>query len=380
MRICVISSYPPEKEGVGLYSKRLVENLSKNKINVEVITFSKNKNKEVEPLLSWNPFIISKFYTKLKKFDIIHLQYAISIYRIYSLLLFIILYFFKLNNDKKIVVTFHEVKRETDKLGNWGFLYYKWISKIFNRIYVHTEQAKSILIDKCRVSDLKIKVIPHGVFEFKNKKNLTKEIRKRYGLGNKKIVLFFGYINKDKGTEYLIKAAREFYDANPKKEKEVVFLIAGSVRPRKGLFKLFQKEDLEYYTSLRDLVKKLNLKEKVIFTGYVREEETYSVFKLSEIIVLPYINVEQSGVLNWALASQRPIIASNIGGLKETLGSPGILVEPRNFKSIANKIERLLADKKYSLSIIKCYKSIISNQSTPKVIKKQIEDYKLILK
>ena len=131
MKICFISSYPPDKEGVGVYTKRLVDKLEKNNIDTTILTFKNNLNQDnkIKQVLSANPINIFRTYNALKKidFDIIHIQYAISIYRFYSLVLWIILGLFKMVNKNKMVVTFHEIKREIDSLKLIGKIYYKII-------------------------------------------------------------------------------------------------------------------------------------------------------------------------------------------------------------------------------------------------------------
>jgi len=96
MKICIISSYPPEKEGIGPYTKRLVDNFNIKQIETSVLTFNYKityKEKNLFQVLGASPKNIIKTYTSLTsiKPDIIHVQYATSVYRMYSLILWILL-------------------------------------------------------------------------------------------------------------------------------------------------------------------------------------------------------------------------------------------------------------------------------------------------
>lgn len=94
---------------------------------------------------------------------------------------------------------------------------------------------------------------------------------------------------------------------------------------------------------------------------------------------MPYTNVDQSGVLNIALASHKPVIASNIGGLKETLKEAGILVPKKNPYAIAEKIIQLTKNKKLYNQIVEKYKEIDKKQNTRVITKILIKQYNELL-
>jgi glycosyltransferase involved in cell wall biosynthesis len=278
------------------------------------------------------------------------------------------------------MVNYHEVKRETDLFGDLGKIYYYLISKIFDKIFVHTTEAKKILIFGCKVNKSKIKVIPHGTYEFKNKNDFSKEIIRKFGLKDKKIILYFGYIHVDKGIQYLLEASKILLKQNPKLNDNYIVLISGIVRPREGLFKIFEKKDQTYLKNLLNLKNELGLNSFVKFTGFIEDKYMYSLLNLAKVIVLPYTNVEQSGVLNLALAVHKPVVASEIGGLKETLQKAGILVPPANSEKIANSILQLFEDKKYYNDIVRQYKELNYIQSTKNITKNLINEYKSLIK
>lgn len=382
MKICMISSYPPEKEGVGQFTKRLVDNFDNKRFEISVLTFNyriKYKEKNIFQVLGASPRDIIGTYTTLKSVnpDIIHIQYATPIYRIYSLLLWSLLWVYKKRNKVDLIVTFHEVGRETELLRTPGIKYYSVMSLIADHIIVHTQEAKNILIKKCNVSTKKISRIPLGLFDINlNLKNnkLLKTVN-NISIETKKIILFFGYIHLDKGIDNLIEAVHTLYVKHPEEKRKSILLIAGDVRPRKGMFKYFGRLDQKYKTMLIKLVKDYELEENIKFLGYIKENNIVSLLKSSSTIVMPYKKVEQSGVLNLALNFNIPVIASNIGGLKELLEETGLTVESENPRKLSEKLYQVLKNKQ-DRSLGKVYSRIRAINSLKGVIDNHVAIYK----
>ena len=383
MKICFISSYPPEKEGVGLYTKRLVDNFNIKEIDISVLTFNYKityKEKNIFQVLGASPKNIIKTYTSLTsiKPDIIHIQYATPVYRIYSLILWILLCIYKKRNKTKLVVTFHEVRRETDLLRLPGIKYYSFISLIADHILVHTEEARHILIKRCRVKPQKISRVPHGLFSINS--NLLegkRHLRKinNVNLTNKKIILFFGYIHIDKGIEDLIAALDILYREYPEEKSNSILLIAGDIRPRKGIFKFFGYLDILYKKKLNKLIRNFRLEDNIAFLGYIKDKDVFPLLNSATVIVMPYKKVEQSGVLNLALNSNIPIIATNIGGLQEILGNTGLTVEPKNIERLMQKINIVINSKYDDTELCKKYARIKKLNSLQITIKQHIKLY-----
>lgn len=379
IKVCIISSYPPTKDGVGFYTKELVSKLI-NKADIQVLTFKDKYAKRevnIHRVISGNIFNIVNLYKSLKEFkpNIIHVQYATPIYKFYSPFLWLQLIYFREVYEVRIFITLHEVAREIHRLGIFGVAYYKFISNFSDKIFVHTREAALILEEKCKVNKSKINIIPLGIVEVKQRKEKNQELPAIKKLKNENIILYFGYIHIDKGLHHFINAASDLYRLKPDMKKNTIFIIAGDVRPRSGAFRIFELIDKLYLKKLIRLRNRLKLEEYIKFIGYVEDKHITSLFNASKAIVLPYSEVEQSGVLNLALAMKIPIIASNIGGLKETLGDIGILVPRGNSKKIALSILKVISDKKYSLKLINGYKKIQNIKSMNNASKIYIKNY-----
>ncbi len=156
--------------------------------------------------------------------------------------------------------------------------------------------------------------------------------RTKYDVGSLKqhlklkenVLLFFGYIRPYKGLKYLLKALPEIKVNNP----SITVLIVGE----------FWAKDKGSYL---ELMQKLKIEEDVVLVeGYVPNEDIGKYFAVSDIVVLPYISATQSGVVQTAYAFDKPVIATNVGGLPDviTQAITGYLVPSKNASKIAEAV------------------------------------------
>lgn len=364
MKLTIISHYPPIQGGISKYTQQMISIMKHKNINVSVIPVESigQSIKVMTSILKLNP-------------DIIRLEFAISMYRLSSLVILFQLFILKVFFKKKLVVNFHEVNRDTISLGLFGVIFYAIISKLFILIFVHTYEAKNTLIKKCKVNLNKIIVLPHGLYLPSTERSFSNTFYK----SNKKIILFFGYIHIHKGIEYLIEAYGKLLEDNSKYLEETELLIVGIVRKRQGIFRFFQKKDEQYYEMLVNKADKSIFKLNIKFLGFVDDNELNDLISKAYVIVLPYTSTEQSGVLNQALYSHIPIIASDIGGLGETLRNTGILVEPRNILELSQELKNLLSDSNHYRNIQKNYKTNNKRLDPSLIVDMQIEFYKKLI-
>jgi len=149
------------------------------------------------------------------------------------------------------------------------------------------------------------------------------DMRKKYNLdGN--VVLFVGRLAEHKGLEYLIRSA---------KNVDAKYLIVG---------------EGELRDKLGNLVKKLGLKDKIIFTGRVPRNGLPKYYAASDVFVLPSVaRLEAFGlVIAEAMSSGKPVVVSDIPGVREVITDnvEGILVPPMDEKALSEKISILLSN------------------------------------
>jgi len=180
----------------------------------------------------------------------------------------------------------------------------------------------------------KLSIIPMGVDIIPYKKNFDKKVLKeKYGFNKKFVLLFFGRLAKKKGISYLLKAMPAIL-----KEIEDIMLVVCGGGPEK--------------TKLEKLTKELNIIESVKFTGFVSEKEKIEYFSQADILIVPSIITEEGDteglpvVIMEGLASGLPIIASDVGGIKDVVidRETGILIQSKSPEAIEKSVVLLIED------------------------------------
>lgn len=140
-----------------------------------------------------------------------------------------------------------------------------------------------------------------------------------------KYVLFFGFIRDYKGLDLLIESLNNL-------PEEYHLIVAGEV------YGSFDK-----YTRLID---SFQLKHRVhLFNQYIADDEVTHYFSAADVCVLPYKSATQSGITSISHHFNLPIIATDVGGLKETItdGVTGLIVETPDSQKIAESIQTYFA-------------------------------------
>lgn len=159
-------------------------------------------------------------------------------------------------------------------------------------------------------------------------------LRKKYGINkNDVIIMFTGRLSREKGVDYLIKAFKEI------KRDNIKLMIVGST--------WFGSENAtEFSTELVDLAKEI--KEKVIFTGYIEPNSINKIYKLSDICVVPSIWEEPAGlVVIEAMAAGKALLPTNSGGISEYADSNCSIVVDKEKSletNLKTKLELLIDD------------------------------------
>jgi len=193
------------------------------------------------------------------------------------------------------------------------------MSRIFNQIIVHGKALKEQLVREYRVQREKV----NSVSIWEHNVQLMKKWEKDTSLEEGNTVLFFGIIAKYKGVEYLIKAAPLISRELPKAK----IVIAGWGN---------------YFDKCRKLIMDKNSFE--IYNYHISNKKAAELFQRCSLVVLPYIDASQSGVIPVAYAFKKPVIATNVGCLPEIVenGKTGYVVSPKDHFALAEKIVELL--------------------------------------
>jgi glycosyltransferase involved in cell wall biosynthesis len=250
---------------------------------------------------------------------------------------FLLLYYRLLG--KRLVLTVHNVNiRKRD--GNDGLLN-RWTLKaqyrLAHHLFVHTEQMKRELKADFGVWEDKISVIPFGINDTVPITALTRAAaREQLGLeSSQPALLFFGNIAAYKGLEYLVDAMEQVARTLPNAR----LIIAG--RP---------KGEEAYWARLEQRISSSGLDNLVIRRiEYVPDEAIEIYFKAADVLVLPYVRVFQSGVLFLGYNFGLPVIASDVGALREEIidGQTGIVCAARDTGALSAAIKHYFASEMY---------------------------------
>jgi glycosyltransferase involved in cell wall biosynthesis len=231
----------------------------------------------------------------------------------------------------KVVFTAHNINKArrdgNDSFLNRGTLRLQYW--LVDHIFVHTEKMAIELYEHYGVPRAKVTVIPFGLNETSPRTEIDREKARRYlGIAaEEKVLLFFGQIAPYKGLEYLIEAAPNLL----KKFPVIRIIIAGKVK----------KGAEEYWSSIRERISRSGI-DKSITTHirFIPDKDVEKYFKATDTLVVPYVDIFQSGVPFLAYSFGVPVIATDVGALSEEIevGETGFLCESRNSASLDHAI------------------------------------------
>jgi glycosyltransferase involved in cell wall biosynthesis len=217
------------------------------------------------------------------------------------------------------------------------------------------------------IDDQKITVIHHGIDQnkFHPKVDTAKILKKYPRLKNKKIVFHPARIGLAKGCDTSIKAMSFVKEDYP----DIMLVLAGS----KNIIDWgeTQQKDIAYLVSL---IKHFKLEENCLIDSYTLEEMK-ELYAASDICVYPSSSNEPFGLtMLEAMASAKPIIITNSGGMPEVIddGINGYVIPVREFELLAEKIKNLLRDKKLINRLGYTGRQIVEAQYTKERVTKDI--------
>jgi len=262
-------------------------------------------------------FTISKNFTKwVKKEEFTHINYYGSSLTWVQQLIFLL-------KIRKYFTIHDYIPHSGDYVGS-GYQY-KFYMKVITKIKTHrfillSKKMRDEFIQYYKVNANSCGQIFFGSFEV-YRKFLKHEVYEEPFS-----ILFFGRISPYKGIEYLIEATKLLV----KKIPELKVIIAGSG---------------EFYFDIAEIK---NDEHFEIHNYYISNEKLTEFISRSSVVVCPYTDATQSGVVMTAYAFNKPIIATDVGSFSEYVidGETGIIVPPKNSEALAEAIQKLIMDKK----------------------------------
>lgn len=323
MRILYLSPYAPARDGVANYTAVLAAAVaaSGNEARVLVPRSAPASPDDVIGAISWRPGRDAELRRGIAGFDpdVVHVQFSVGAFGSRTPALLRWIDALKCSLGLPVVVTMHEVTRDTARLRAVGRALYRRLASRCDQVIVHTQAASEALTGRIGVPADKVAVIPHPTASPPRCDAGPAELRRRFGLGDARILLAFGFIHVDKGLPDLVRAVGRLRRSGHL-PGAVKVVIAGAVRRRNGPMRAFEAWDRLHLRQALWLARRLGVRDRLVLTGYVPDAEVAGWFDAAEAAVLPYRRIEQSGVAGLAVALGVPVLASQVGGLDELFG------------------------------------------------------------
>lgn len=211
---------------------------------------------------------------------------------------------------------------------------YNRIYQLFSALFVHDKSNHDLFISLYDIPIERVHQIVHATSELMlevPQQYTAQELRAYLHIPEgQSIVLFFGTLTRYKGIEDLVTAFPQVVSSLP-----AHLVIAG-----------FPAKDIDL-DSLKQRAVSLNIADHITwYPHYIPNEWVATLMELSDVVVLPYRAITQSGILQITYACGKPIVATRVGGLPDVIheGETGFLAEPRDPSSLAEAIIRALQD------------------------------------
>ncbi len=193
-------------------------------------------------------------------------------------------------------------------------------------VVAHSEHSAARLRDEVGLDPAKVRVIPHGAFDYLTRLPEEKPLPAELEGAEGPVILSFGLLRPYKGIENLIEAFVHVLAHQSKGTPEL--WIVGNPRM-----------DVE---PLRKLAEPAIGRVRFV-TRFVDEAEIPAIFRRADLVALPYLDAEHSGVLYTALAFGKPLVLSAVGGFPEVAETgAGRLVAPGNVDELAAALADLI--------------------------------------
>ncbi|MBI3412768.1 MAG: glycosyltransferase [Candidatus Aenigmarchaeota archaeon] len=340
MKICMITSYPPDKCGVSDYSERLVRELRRSGENVLIISRQGpgyRNERDIRRLIDTKK--VKRSFTQLaeefrgiarayrdaeesilaiKNFgaDVAHVQYEPGLYNLF----FVPILLSKLKKAGiKSVVTLHGIDYFPLTVFHRTFLYGSQ-----DRLIVHTKHHFNTLKSDLSGKVLeKIRIIPMG---------LVKEKPSKEG----KYALFFGFLNQHKGVEELLQAFSRMKTKNR-------LVVIGSINPA-------YRPDVKYKNKIADIIRSLDIGDRVKFIyGFVPSKNLENYIKNSMFVVFPYrasYSGGQSQAVTDSIAFGKPLIVTKPAQGNLVNNENAIVINPGSVEELTDALRKLFGSKK----------------------------------
>jgi glycosyltransferase involved in cell wall biosynthesis len=209
------------------------------------------------------------------------------------------------------------------------------IYRAAGRIVAHSEYIKTKLARDFQVDSEKVRVIPHGNFDhYLPGEPISKaEARARLNLPEAAhIALFFGYIREYKGLDLLLDA----FEICARKGSPFRLVIAGA------------PQSPELAKRYRRRIEQISTDHSIMFhPDFIPSENVADYFIACDVVILPYKEIDHSGLVHLTYSFGRPLVATNVGDFAEVIvdGKSGYLLQENSAECLSETMLRVFSNK-----------------------------------
>ena len=239
-----------------------------------------------------------------------------------------------------LIVTLHTVM-QTPSNNQKEVL--RTICSMAHRVVVMSYKALEMLIETYEIPRSKIAYIEHGIpkGEF-----MLEKVKKEFKLENRKVMLTFGFVGRNKGIETAIKALPKVVEKHP----EVLYIVLGKTHPN-----VIRHVGEEYRLSLLQLIEDLHLEKNVVLVNeFATQKELFKYLYASDIYITPYLNEAQitSGTLSYAVGTGSAVVSTPYWHATELLSEGrGVLFDFGKTEQLSDVLIDLLDNPEKRLEI-----------------------------
>lgn len=337
MKIAFIATYPPRECGIGTFTQSLANAMNNNNLNEIIVIAMTDNNEEYtySPEVKFRirqeqqeDYLMAADFINKSDIDICILEHEFGIFGGQSGV-YILPLLHRLNIP--IIVTLHTILK-TPSYTEKAIL--KKICSMANSLVVMSYKAIQFLKDIYNVPLEKIIRIEHGIPDIQMDRE---ESRKELKLHDKKLLLTFGFVGRNKGIETVIKALPEIIKTHP----EVMYVVLGKTHPN-----VLRCAGEEYRDYLQSLITTLKLEEQVLLINeFVEEQQLFKYLVACDIYITPYVNEAQitSGALVYAMGSGCVVVSTPYWHAAELLTeNKGFLFDFKDKNGLGEILKNLL--------------------------------------
>ena len=243
-------------------------------------------------------------------------------------------------------------KRWLWDMHKWHYIKSSWKTLEDANAKICSSYMEKEKLELCKIKK-NVNVVEAGrdIKKFQNINGM--DFKKKYKF-KRYIVSLVGTLSYTKGIPVMLKVIPLVIKEN----KDISFLIAG---------------DGPMMDDMKEIIRENNLDDNVILVGRVQLEDVAKIYSISDVVLLPVIWREPgSGIPAEVGASGKPLIASNIGAIREMTEDFKILVEPFDYEGWKNAILKVVKDKKLKKKMGKIGREMVEKKYAMDVITDRI--------